>query len=54
MEANFTFYRTAGLASKKGLWILWILWCGTVSVFASDQTTIFAALLENLQRIQQQ
>jgi hypothetical protein len=52
MEVNFTFYRTAGLVPKKGLWILWILWCGTVSVSASDQKEVFAALLGNLQRIQ--
>src|ERR1700730_11463672 len=41
--------------AKRGLVFVlspWILWCGTVSVSASDQKEVFAALLGNLQRVQ--
>jgi hypothetical protein len=51
MEVNLAFRRKVRRASK-GLWILWILWCGTLAVSANDQDEVFAALLGNLERIE--
>src|ERR1700758_4284706 len=50
MEVNLAFRRKVRRASK-GLWILWILWCGTLAVSANDQDEVFAALLGNLEEV---